>query len=111
MAILGGAKISGKILVIDNLLDKVDALLIGGGMANTFFKALGNEVGDSLVEDDSLATAQRLVDRGGSKLVLPVDVTVADSFSAEGTERVSSPYGLPTGSGVILSSSLSQGPV
>ena len=88
VAILGGAKISGKILVIDNLLDKVDALLIGGGMANTFFKALGHEVGDSLVEDDSLTTAQRLVDRGVGKLVLPVDVTVADSFSAEAQYRV-----------------------
>ena len=88
VAILGGAKISGKILVIDNLLDKVDALLIGGGMANTFFKALGHEVGDSLVEDDSLTTAQRLVDRGAGKLVLPVDVTVADSFSAEAQYRV-----------------------
>jgi phosphoglycerate kinase len=88
VAILGGAKISGKILVIDNLLDKVDALLIGGGMANTFFKALGNEVGDSLVEDDSLATARRLIDRGAGKLVLPVDVTVADSFSAEAQYEV-----------------------
>ena len=88
VAILGGAKISGKILVIDNLLDKVDALLIGGGMANTFFKALGHEVGDSLVEDDSLTTARRLVDRGVGKLVLPVDVAVADSFSAEAQYRV-----------------------
>jgi len=88
VAILGGAKISGKILVIENLLDKVDALLIGGGMANTFFKALGYEVGKSLVEDESLATARRLIERGKGKLILPIDAIVADSFSAEARYEV-----------------------
>ena len=88
VAILGGAKISGKILVIENLLDKVDTLLIGGGIANTFFKAQGHEVGDSLVEDDSLATARRLMHQAGGKLVLPVDVTVADAFSEGANYRI-----------------------
>ena len=88
VAILGGAKISGKILVVENLLSKVDALLIGGGMANTFFKAQGHEVGNSLIEDDSLATAKNLMERAGDKLILPVDVTVADAFSAEANYKV-----------------------
>jgi len=88
VAILGGAKISGKILVIQNLLDKVDALLIGGGMANTFFRAQGYEVGDSLVEEDSLATARDLIQRAKGKLILPIDVVVADSFSADAKRKV-----------------------
>jgi len=88
VAVLGGAKISGKILVIESLLGKVDALLIGGGMANTFFKAQGYEIGNSLVEDDSLATAKGLMERSGGKLILPVDVTVADAFSADANHKV-----------------------
>ncbi|MCG2770005.1 MAG: phosphoglycerate kinase [Anaerolineae bacterium] len=88
VAVLGGAKISGKILVIENLLGKVDALLIGGGMANTFFKAQGHEIGNSLVEDDSLAMAKGLMERSGGKLILPVDVTVADAFSADANYKV-----------------------
>jgi len=88
VAVLGGAKISGKILVIESLLGKVDTLLIGGGMANTFFKAQGHEIGKSLVEDDSLATAKSLMERSGGKLILPVDVTVADAFSADANYRV-----------------------
>lgn len=81
IAILGGAKISDKIGVIENLLGKVDRLLIGGGMANTFLKAQGLEVGDSLVEDDALNTARDLLTRAGDKLLLPVDVVVADEFA------------------------------
>jgi len=88
VAVLGGAKISGKILVIESLLGKVDALLIGGGMANTFFKAQGHEIGNSLVEDDSLAMARSLMERSGGKLILPVDVTVADAFSADANYKV-----------------------
>ena len=88
VAVLGGAKISGKILVIESLLGKVDALLIGGGMANTFFKAQGHEIGNSLVEDDSLAMAKSLMERSGGKLILPVDVTVADAFSADANYKV-----------------------
>jgi phosphoglycerate kinase len=88
VAILGGAKISDKIGVIENLLGQVDALLIGGGMANTFIKADGYDVADSLVEDDSLETARNLLERGGSKLVLPVDVTVADRVDADAFSQV-----------------------
>jgi phosphoglycerate kinase len=82
VAILGGAKISDKIGVIENLLVKADKILIGGGMANTFLKAQGVAVGDSLVEDEVLDTARGLLARGGDKLVLPGDVTIADAFDA-----------------------------
>jgi phosphoglycerate kinase len=80
VAILGGAKVSDKIAVIEALLKKVDRLLIGGGMANTFFKAKGFTVGKSLVEDDAVGTARKLIETGGDKLVLPVDVVIGDSF-------------------------------
>jgi phosphoglycerate kinase len=83
VGILGGAKVSGKIGVIRNLLDKVDLLLLGGGMANTFLKAQGHEVGESLVEDESLATAREILERGRDKLVLPVDAVIADAFAAD----------------------------
>jgi len=83
VAILGGAKVSDKIAVIDNLLDKVDTLLIGGGMANTFLKAQGKEVGDSLVENDKLDVARTLLHDGNDKLILPVDAVIADRFDAQ----------------------------
>jgi phosphoglycerate kinase len=76
-AILGGAKISGKIDVIENLLPRVDHLLIGGAMANTFFRALGLETGGSLVEEERLDMARDLLERAGEKIVLPVDCVVA----------------------------------
>ena len=82
VAILGGAKVSDKIGVIRNLLGKADQVLIGGGMANTFFKAQGYPVGDSLVEDEVLDTARELLEAGGQKLRLPVDVVIADRFDA-----------------------------
>jgi phosphoglycerate kinase len=91
VAILGGAKISDKIGVIENLLSKVDLLLIGGGMANTFLKAQGREVGQSLVEEDKLDEARSLLRRGAGKLTLPVDVVIANRFDASAqhrTERV-----------------------
>jgi phosphoglycerate kinase len=88
LAILGGAKISDKIGVIQNLLSQVDSLLIGGGMANTFFKAQGLDVGDSLVEDDVLDTARQLLESAGDKLVLPVDCVVADRFEADAESKV-----------------------
>jgi len=88
VAILGGAKISDKIGVIENLLSKADTLLIGGGMANTFLKAKGYEMGDSLVEESSLSLAEGLMKKAGDKLVLPVDVVVADAFSAEANKKV-----------------------
>ena len=88
VAVLGGAKVSDKIGVIDNLLTKVDALLIGGGMANTFLKAQGYEIGQSLVEDDSLDVARETLERAGERLALPVDVVVADQFDAEAESKV-----------------------
>jgi len=83
VAVLGGAKVSDKIGVIRNLLNKVDLLLLGGGMANTFLKAQGHQVGESLVEDDSLALAKDILAQAGGKLVLPVDVVVADAFAED----------------------------
>ena len=87
VALLGGAKISDKIGVIKNLLTRVDALLIGGGMANTFLKAQGYEVGQSLVEDESLGVAKELLERAGEKLALPVDAVVADRFAADAASK------------------------
>jgi phosphoglycerate kinase len=80
VAIIGGAKVSGKIDVIASLLPKVDRLLIGGAMAFTFYKAQGREVGGSLVEDDRLQMAKDLLARAGDKLVLPIDAVVTDTF-------------------------------
>lgn len=80
VAVLGGAKISGKIDVIENLLPKVDQLIIGGAMACTFFKAMGLETGKSLVENDRVEMAKQLLGRGNEKLKLPVDACVAPSL-------------------------------
>jgi phosphoglycerate kinase len=88
VAIIGGAKISDKIGVIRNLLKQVDALLIGGGMANTFLAAQGYEMGDSLVEADSIAVAEGLMGEGGEVLILPVDAVVADAFAADAARKV-----------------------
>ncbi|MFH2102936.1 MAG: phosphoglycerate kinase [Chloroflexota bacterium] len=92
VAILGGAKINDKIGVINNLLDKVEVILIGGGMANTFFKAQGYPVADSLVEEDALDTARDLISKGGPRLRLPIDVVIADRFDAQATSKL-----MPTG--------------
>lgn len=92
VAILGGAKISDKIGVIRNLLSKADSILIGGGMANTFFKAQGYPLGDSLVENEVLELAKELLKDGGSKIRLPVDVVVA-SGTDEGAEIKVMPVG------------------
>lgn len=88
VAILGGAKVSDKIAVIEALLSKVDTLLIGGGMANTFFTAQGRAMGKSLVETDSIETAKQLLEQSGNKLVLPVDSVIGDSMTAEAQTRV-----------------------
>jgi phosphoglycerate kinase len=97
VAILGGAKISDKIGVIRNLLKIADKVLIGGGMANTFFKAQGLAVADSLVEDEALDTARELLAAGSSKLMLPVDVVIADKFE-DGADRQTIPTGnVPSG--------------
>jgi phosphoglycerate kinase len=94
VAIVGGAKVSDKILVLDRLLDLADAVLIGGGMANTFFKANGLNVQDSLVEDEKLDEARRLMAKaqaGGKRLVLPVDVVIADRFDAGAARDITTP--------------------
>lgn len=88
LAILGGAKVSDKIGVIDNLLPKVDGLLIGGGMANTFLAAQGLAMGKSLVEEDALETAKRLLAENADKLFLPVDAVVTQTFSAEAKAQI-----------------------
>lgn len=88
IAILGGAKISDKIGVIRNLLTKADQILIGGGMANTFFKAQGYPVGDSLCEDEALDTARQLLQSGNTHLHLPVDVVIGNRFDAEADRKV-----------------------
>ncbi len=88
VAILGGAKVSDKIAVIEALLGKVDTLLIGGGMANTFFAAQGRAMGNSLVEADSLETARQLLAQSGGKLVLPADSVIGDAMTAEAQIRV-----------------------
>lgn len=88
IAILGGAKVSGKINVIKNLNKKVDCILIGGGMANTFFAAQGYKTGDSLVEEETLDIAKEILKETGKKLVLPVDVVISDKFSAEARNKV-----------------------
>ena len=97
VAILGGAKISDKIGVIKNLLDKADAILIGGGMANTFFKAQGYPVADSLVEEEALETARELLSSGQNKLRLPVDVVLADKFDAEAETKIIAVGPIPDG--------------
>jgi len=88
VAILGGAKISDKIGVIENLLTQADKILIGGGMANTFFKAQGIKVGDSLVEDSSLETAKKLMEKAKGKIVLPVDVALGDKFDKDAQTKM-----------------------
>lgn len=85
-AIMGGAKISDKILIIENLLDKVNNLIIGGGMAYTFFKAMGGSIGNSLVEADKLDLAKELIRKAkakGVELMLPIDSVIADKFAAD----------------------------
>jgi phosphoglycerate kinase len=90
-AILGGAKISGKIDVINNLLNKVDTLIIGGGMAYTFFKAQGMEIGKSLLEEEKIALAKELLNKLNSskvKFLLPIDIIVADEFKNDSPSEV-----------------------
>jgi phosphoglycerate kinase len=90
-AIMGGAKISDKILIIEKLLDKVDHLIIGGGMAYTFFKALGGSIGNSLVEEDKLDLAKELIQKAkakGVELHLPMDSIAADKFDANANTKI-----------------------
>jgi phosphoglycerate kinase len=90
-AIMGGAKISDKILIIEKLLDKVDHLIIGGGMAYTFFKAMGGSIGNSLVEEDKLELAKELIQKAkakGVELHLPMDSIAADKFDAAANTKI-----------------------
>lgn len=88
VAILGGAKVSDKIGVIDHLLDKADKIIIGGGMAYTFYAAKGIKTGNSLVEKDKIDVAKQIMDKAGDKLVLPIDNVVADAFKNDANTKV-----------------------
>jgi phosphoglycerate kinase len=88
VVIIGGAKVSDKLKVIENLLPKVDKMLIGGGMAYTFVKAQGGKIGKSIHEDDFLDTAKRLLEQHGSKIVLPFDTIAGDKFSEDANTQV-----------------------
>ncbi len=99
-AIMGGAKISDKILIIERLLDKVDNLLIGGGMAYTFFKAMGGNIGKSLLEADKLDLANELIAKAKAKgvnLMLPVDSVIADDFKNEANQQIADNRQIPDG--------------
>ena len=99
-AIMGGAKISDKILIVEKLLDKVDNLIIGGGMSYTFFKALGGNVGKSLVESEKLDLAKELIMKAKEKnvdLQLPIDSVVADDFNNEANRKIVSNYQIEEG--------------
>lgn len=97
VAILGGSKVSSKISVIENLLDKVDKLIIGGGMAYTFMKAKGQEVGDSLLEADFVDYAKDMMAKAGDKLVLPVDTVVAKDFDNDAESKIVPEGGIEAG--------------
>lgn len=100
VAIIGGAKISGKIDVVTNLLDKVDAIIIGGGMVYTFYRAMGIPVGNSLVEEDRIEMASDILEKvkaKGVRFLLPVDHIVADAFSAEAQTRTVGEKEIPDG--------------
>ncbi len=88
VAILGGKKVSDKISVIENLIDKVDSLIIGGGMSYTFFKAQGKEIGKSICEDDKVELAKELLKKANGKIVLPVDNVVAKEFNNDSPSMV-----------------------
>ena len=97
VVIIGGAKVSDKIKVIENLLPKVDRLLIGGGMAYTFIKSRGGQIGESIHEDDQLELAGRLLGEYGGKIMLPTDVIAADAFDAAANTQVVPSGEIPDG--------------
>ncbi len=97
IAILGGAKISDKILVVETLLAKCDQLIVGGGMANTFLAAKGYNMRDSLVETASVDMARSIMAKAGDKLILPVDAVIADKFEAEADSHVVDVDKIPAG--------------
>ncbi len=99
-AVLGGAKVSGKIEIINNLLDKVDNLIIGGGMMFTFIKAMGGQVGNSLIEDELMETALKAVEKAkslGVNLLIPTDAVAADKFDNEAEQKVVPSNQIPDG--------------
>jgi phosphoglycerate kinase len=99
-AIIGGSKVSSKITILENLLNRVDNLIIGGGMAYTFFKAMGGETGNSLVEDDKLDMAKALLESAqekGVNVYLPEDSVIADAFSNDAQISTSESGGIPSG--------------
>ena len=100
VAILGGAKVSGKLEVLETLVNKVDKIVIGGGMAFTFLKAMGYPVGKSLVEDELIPTAKKVMDKAkkkGVRFYLPVDCVVADAFEAKATNFITTVQEIPEG--------------
>jgi phosphoglycerate kinase len=97
VALLGGAKVSDKIGVVKSLLERADTLLIGGGMANTFLAAQGLQMGDSLVEEDSLEVASEILQKAGEHLILPVDAIIADAFSEDAHWKTASVSDVPEG--------------
>lgn len=97
VAILGGAKISDKIAVIENLLTQCDKLIIGGGMANTFLAAQGYHMQDSLIEPNAIETAKNIIASAGNKLLLPVDAVIADKFDADANTQVVDVDKIPQG--------------
>lgn len=99
-AIMGGAKISDKILIIEKLLDKVDNLIIGGGMTYTFFKAMGGKIGSSLVEEDKLELAESLIKQAkekGVELKLPIDSVIADAFKNDANTKIAQNHAIEDG--------------
>jgi len=99
-AIMGGAKVSDKILLIENLMERADNIIIGGGMAYTFWKAQGKVIGNSLVEEDRLGLALELLEKAkakGVKIFLPMDSTIADKFAADATTTNCESFGIPDG--------------
>ncbi|KQR40837.1 phosphoglycerate kinase [Deinococcus sp. Leaf326] len=97
VVIIGGAKVSDKLKVIENLLPKVDRMLIGGGMAYTFIKAQGGKIGNSIHEDDQLGLAERLLAEYGDKLMLPTDVVAADRFAEDAQTQIVAANAIPDG--------------
>lgn len=96
VAVMGGSKVKDKIALIDNLLPKVDKLIIGGGMTYTFYKAMGLEIGNSLVDEASLDYAKSLLDQFKDKIVLPTDVVIADGISGDAQTSTVQANGIPS---------------
>lgn len=97
IAILGGSKISGKIDVIENLLTKADKILVGGGMIFTFYKAMGYEIGNSLLEADKVQLAKELLEKAGDKLILPTDIVVSEKFENNSKSQTVAANSIPAG--------------